>query len=114
MALVGCASVSPNPLSTNPNPTQTKTTMPRPSTEPGATLCERALKLANYNLSFAKQQATRAHVFADWTQANKALAAMIKARDEKNDDVCIEQARLVNSYIERSQGYIKWRNSLNL
>ncbi len=113
--LAGCAHVhvqSPVVWVTNPTQKQLTTQPSSVVTEPN--VCERSLKLANYNLSFAKQQAKRAHVFTDWAPANKALAAATNAYTVKNYNGCVEQAQLVNTYIERNQSYIRWRNSLNL
>lgn len=113
LVLTACGHVAQLSATPTGSPTQTQTVAQQPVVA-DPSVCERALKLANYNLSFAKQQAKRVHAFTDWTQANKALVAATNAYDEKNYDACVQQAQLVNTYIERNQSYIKWRNSLNL
>lgn len=83
-----------------------------PSVDPQT--CDRSLKMASYNLTFAKQQAKRAHVYTDWSLANKAFSAAQQAQAAKDYRLCAENALLVNNYIERNQQYIKWRNSLGI
>ena len=110
LGLVGCNHVVVSPPVTN-------STEVHPSSVvllQNLNLCERSLKIANYNLVFAKQQAKNVHVLTDWGLANQALSAAQNAYQAQDYLQCVEQAKLVNSYIERSQSYIKWRNSLNL
>ena len=105
--LIGCSHVEPTAVNSAEVISSSAAT-----SNPG--LCTRSLKIANYNLEFAKQQAKNAHVFTDWGLANKALAAAQNAYQAQDYNQCVEQAKLVNTYIERSQSYIKWRHSQNL